>query len=197
MAKSLEQRVEELEKLVKELCEKSVVRISKKLGIGDIFEVAGLKWIILDITDKGYICLADRLENDMKFDTSCNDWKESCLRKYLNEDFYGELSGVVGADNIIPFERDLLSLDGQTEYGTCEDQVSLLTVDEYRKYRKLIPNTGYFWWTITPDSTECNDDAEWVRVVSPFGDFNSRRYGRDDGVRPFCIFSSSIFESEE
>lgn len=197
MAKSLEQRVEELEKLVKELCEKSVVRISKKLGIGDIFEVAGLKWIILDITDKGYICLADRLENDMKFDTSCNDWKESCLRKYLNEDFYGELSGVVGADNIIPFERDLLSLDGQTEYGTCEDKVSLLTVDEYRKYRKLIPNTGYFWWTITPDSTKCNDDAEWVRVVSSSGYVYDWFFNYDGGVRPFCIFSSSIFESEE
>lgn len=88
-------------------------------------------------------------------------------------------------------------MDGQTEYGSCEDYVSLISVDEYRKYRKLLPNTGEWWWTLTPDSTKCNDDTSYIRVVSPSGDFNYDSYYFGLGVRPVCIFSSSIFESYE
>ena len=196
MAKNLEKRVEDLEKIVQKLVGKKVFKLNA--GIGDTFEVLGLAWKVIDITDKGYLCLAERLKDGMKFDTSCNDWKISDLRNYLNTEFYRQLAEEIGEENIVPFERDLLSLDGQTEYGVCEDKVSLLTIDEYRKYRRHIPNTeDYGWWTITPDSTKCNKDTTWVRVVSSSGGIvGGYCYGRY-GVRPFCIFSSAIFESEE
>ena len=199
MAKTLEKRVEELEKIVKALQGSAAVKISKKLGIGDTFEIVGLKWTILDITEKGYVCLADKYGNDVQFDSDCNNWQASDLRNHLNITFLKELEEAVGADNIIPFERDLLSLDGQTEYGTCEDKVSLLTVDEYRKYRAMIPNADYWWWLITPWSTPCNGYEKLVTVVSGSGFIGNCYYvdGRVVGVRPFCIFSSSIFESEE
>lgn len=198
MGKSLEQRVTELEKQMQKITRDKAIHISKTLGIGDTFELAGITWKILDITDKGYMCLADRLEESMEFDSDNNDWRSGDLRKYLNGDFLEELSEAIGEDNIIPFQRDLLSLDGQTEYGTCEDKVSLLTVDEYRKYRNLIPNTDdYWWWLITPWSTPCNDYKTSVAVVSSSGYFNSRSCHCIYGVRPFCIFSSAIFESEE
>lgn len=197
MAKSLENRVTELEKLVKELQGKAGVKISKKLGVGDTFDLAGLTWKILEITEEGYKCLAERLEDSMQFDSNCNNWAASDLRNYLNIDFLKKLEDAVGADKIIPFERDLLSMDGQTEYGKCEDKVSLLTVDEYRKHRALIPNAGYWWWTITPDSTACNDDSRYVRVVSPSGGIYSNDYRDVVGVRPFCIFASALFESKE
>lgn len=169
---------------------------NKKLNIGDVFEMFGIKWTILDVTEKGYMCLADRLENSMRFGLN-NDWKESSIRKYLNGEFAEKIAAEIGAENIIEFERDLLSMDGQTEYGSCTDKVSLLNVDEYRKYRKHIPNADYWWWLITPDSTPCNDDEDWIRVVAPSGYIlYSDYYGRV-GVRPVCIFSSAIFESEE
>ena len=197
MGKNLEERVEKLEKLVKELQGKAAVKLSKKLGIGDTFELAGLTWTILEITDAGYKCLAERLEDSMQFDTQCNNWETSKLRNYLNTDFLKELAAAVGEDNIIPFERDLLSLDGQTEYGKCEDKVSLLTVDEYRQHRALIPNADYWWWLVTPWSTPCNEIERSVTVVSPSGRFNNFGCDRGGGVRPFCIFSSVIFESED
>lgn len=197
MAKTLEKRVEVLEEIVKKLGGKIPFTV-KASKIGDTFKLLGLEWKVLDITDKGYACLAEKLEDRKTFDSNCNDWKESNLRKYLNTEFYNMLAEEVGAENIVPFERDLLSMDGQTEYGKCEDMVSLITVDEYRKYRKLIPNTGeYWWWTVTPDSTKCNGDTTCVRVVSPSGYFNCNICNYYDGVRPFCIFSSAIFESEE
>lgn len=167
--------------------------VEKNLGIGSTFELAGLKWKILDITDKGYMCLVEELEEIMGFDFYGNNWRTSSLRNYLNTSFYMELSNAIGADNIISFERDLLSFDGQTEYGTCKDKVSLLTVDEYRKHRKLIPNTDYWWWLITPWSTPCNNYKISVTVVSSLGDFENFNCVISCGVRPVCIFSSSIF----
>lgn len=177
--------------------EKSVSKIPTGLKIGDTFKIAGLDWKIIDITDKGYSCLCEILEEEMKFDDSSNDWKSSGLRKYLNGEFLKKISDEVGDENIVKFERDLLSLDGQTEYEKCEDHVSLLTVDEYRKYRRLIPNDEKWWWLITPWSTPCNDYEYPVTVVASSGDFSRRGFNCSNGVRPFCIFSSSIFESEE
>jgi hypothetical protein len=198
MSNNLEQRVENLEKIIKDLQAKSCVKIRKNLGIGDTFDLAGLKWKILDITEKGYMCLSEKLDDNMTFDSNCNNWVNSDLRKYLNGEFFNELAAAIGADNIVEFKRDLLSMDGQTEYGKCIDNVSLLNLDEYRKYRNMIPKTeDYWWWLITPWSTPSNDYHTTIAVVSPSGDVYDDVYNNDYGVRPFCIFSSSIFESGE
>lgn len=196
--KILQEQISELRNEVAILkAEKSVSKIPSGLKIGDTFKIAGLDWKIIDITDKGYSCLCEILEEDMKFDDSSNDWKSSGLREYLNGDFLKKISYEVGEENIVKFERDLLSLDGQTEYEKCEDSVSLLTVDEYRKYRSLIPNEKKWWWLITPWSTPCNDYEYPVTVVASPGYIYYRIFNDVLGVRPFCIFSSLIFESEE
>lgn len=171
------------------------INLLEGLGIGDTFEVADTKWNILDITSAGYICLADSIE-ERQFDSDSSNWENSDLRDYLNEGFLEKIAAEIGLENIVPFERNLLSLDGQTEYGKCEDKVSLLTVDEYRKYRSLIPNTeDYWWWLVSPWSTPCNDYKRAVAVVSSAGYIDGSRCYSGSGVRPVCIFSSSIFES--
>lgn len=198
--KSLQEQIDVLKKEMEELRSAQKVECNKKfskcLTIGETFELAGVDWNIIDITSDGYVCLADSIGN-MEFDSKNNDWRTSDLRKYLNEEFLKKIELEIGVGNLIEFERNLLSLDGQTEYGTCDDKVSLLTVDEYRKYRKLIPNTGDWFWLISPWSTPCNDFKNSVTVVAPSGYFFRNDYFRSCGVRPFCIFSSAIFESEE
>lgn len=184
-------RVKALEKKL------GVIHVPKGLKIGDGFELADVNWKILDITDAGYMCIGDSLGNK-KFDENSSDWGKSSLRSYLHTEFYKKVSKEIGEDNIVAFKRDLLSLDGQEEYGETDDFVSLLTVDEYRKYRKFIPNYGKWWWLITPWSTPCNNYESTVTVVSPSGcvHYHYCCYSIG-GVRPVCIFSSSIFESEE
>ena len=166
------------------------------LGIGDTFEIAGINWKILDITENGYMCLADKLEDSMEFDERSSDWEGSQLREYLNTEFFEKISDEIGEENIITFNRDLTSLDGQTEYGECEDMVSLLTIDEYRKYRKLIPNTNFYWWLISPWSTPCNDWNRSVTVVAPAGGVSHDDCISNFGVRPVCILKSNIFVSK-
>lgn len=169
----------------------------QKLEVGNTVEVAGIKWLVLDNLEKGYLVISeDFYGEDKAFDNNKNDWKTSSLRNYLDTKLRKEIEEDVGEDALVKFDRDLTSMDGQTEYGICEDYVSIITFDEYRKYRKLLPNTGDYWWTLTPDSTTCNDDSLWVRVVSPRGYVINHSCSCSFGVRPVCIFSSSIFESE-
>ncbi len=196
MRKNVEKRIKALEEAVEKLQKQQTVKIRKYLGVGNEFQLLGINWKILEISEKGYHCIAIDSMEKLHFDGVCNNWQASDLRNYLNTDFYEALAKEIGEENIIPFERNLLSLDGQTEYGTCEDKVSLLTVDEYRKYRSMIPNTDdYWWWLITPWSTKCNGYSQFVAVVSPSGYIDDYYCDGRNGVRPFCIFGSSIFES--
>lgn len=170
----------------------------QKFEVGNTVEVAGIKWLVLDDLEKGYLVISEDFYGEYKaFDNSKNNWKTSSLRNYLNTKLKKEIEDDVVQDALVKFDRDLTSMDEQTEYGICEDYVSIITFDEYRKYRKLLPNTGEYWWTLTPDSTNCNDDSRLVRVVSPRGNISNDVCGCVDGVRPVCIFSSSIFESEQ
>lgn len=185
--------VDEMKKDIEELKNKSKASPEQ----GEVIEIAGISWIILDKTEQGYLALAEKKIDKRQFGNN-NDWKESEIRAYLNDEFAEMIEERIGC-SLPEFERDLLSMDGQTEYGSCTDKVSLISVDEYRRYRRFIPNgkDGY-WWTITPDSTTCNDDSTYIRVVSPSGLIDYGHYYDDfDGVRPLCIFPSSIFESEE
>ena len=195
--KDLQNQINELKAELSKIKKEKIPTIKKKLEIGDTFELAGLNWKILDITEKGYVCLADKLEDESKFDSDSNDWKESSLRSYLNGEFLGVLREEIGEENILSFERDLLSLDGLDEYGKCEDYVSLLNVDEYRKYRKHIPNTDYYWWLLTADSVKSNGDNCWVRVVFPSGCICGVICDFFFGVRPVCILKSNIFVSKK
>lgn len=196
MARTFEQILNTLDNVLADLDEIKKDKPVNDTKIGHTFQLAGLQWKVLDVVDGGYLCLTEKLDSNMKFDEESNNWETSKLREYLNGEFHNMLAANIGSENIIPFTRNLLSLDGQTEYGRCEDKVSLLTVDEYRKYRDLIPNANYWWWLITPWSTKCNGYTNWSAVVSPqgfvIGDICDNRYG----VRPLCIFSSKIFESK-
>lgn len=196
MAKAtLEERINKLEHEV--LILKRGKLKPKGLKVGDYFDLSGLRWRILDITEKGYHCLAEKAGDYRIFDENSNNWRESSLRKWLNDELLKKIESEIGEDNVIAFERDLISADGQTEYGICVDRVSLLTLDEYRKYRNLIPNADCWWWMLTPWSTPCNDDDTWVAVVSSSGSIDYGYCNCNCGVRPFCIFSSLILESEE
>lgn len=198
MDKNVLKKLEELESRVAILEKKNAARkIPSGLKIGDTFELAGTTWKILDITNDGYSCLADSI-GKRGFDAESNNWVNSDLRDYLVTEFLDKLKEEIGEDNILQREIDLLSLDGQTECGKVYEKVSLLTVDEYRKYRSLIPNTeDDWWWLITPWSTLCNEYNTGVTTVSPSGVISFNFCYCIFGVRPFCIFSSSIFESEE
>lgn len=195
MKKNLKYFENELNRINKEFAEYKKQHMEKP-EIGKTVEIAGMEWMILDKTEKGYFAILNGFdEKERTFDLDSNNWISSKLREELNTKFLKKIADELGEDAVVEFDRDLLSLDGQTEYGHCEDKISLLTVDEYRKYRKLLPNMSKWWWLITPWSTPANDYSSTLTVVSPSGFIGGISCDYVNGVRPVCIFSSSIFES--
>lgn len=195
MKKNLKYFENELSRLNKEFADYK----KKYIGtpeIGKVIELAGMDWLILDKTEKGYFAILNGFDKkERTFDSTSNNWITSKLRNELNARFLKKITDELGEDAVIEFDRDLLSMDGQTEYGHCKDKISFLTVDEYRKYRKLLPNMDKWWWLLTPWSTPVNDFSTTNAVVSLAGDFDDYSCYSGIGVRPACIFSSSIFES--
>lgn len=195
MKKNLKYFEDELSRLSKEFTEFKKKYIGKP-EIGKTIELAGMEWLILDKTEKGYFAILNGFDGkERAFDSASNNWISSKLRNELNTRFLKKITDELGEDAVIEFDRDLLSLDGQTEYGHCKDKISILTVDEYRKYRKFLPNMGEWWWLLTPWSTPANNYSTTMAVVSPSGYVISGNCYSGSGVRPVCIFSSSIFES--
>lgn len=192
----LQKQFNDLKKRVSILESNSKRKIDVEPKTGNQFELAGLKWKIIDVLDLGCMCLAEKSEST-RFDPDINDWRISELRQHLNSDLLEKIENEIGEENVIGFERNLLSVDGQKEYEKCKDKVSMLALDEYRKYRSLIPNEEYYWWLLTPWSTPCNEYYKWTAVVLPSGNVYDGYCDRSNGVRPVCIFSPSIFESKE
>lgn len=170
--------------------------MKNKIEIGKTVAVAGIEHIVLDIFEGSVLCLAkDLVFKSTRFDPNTNNYAESELRKKLNGEYLAKLVEAVGEENILETEIDLTSDDGLDDYGKVTDKVGLLTADMYRKYNRIIEQypVNVWWWLSTPWSTPHRGYRFSVRVVFDDGTLLNNYCGYEYGVRPFCIFSSSIF----
>lgn len=192
---------DEAVKYIKEVERRKPIKLGD-LAVGKTFEYGGVKWIKLydHIRPSSCCCLAKDVLNQMMFNNGeCdnrNDWRNSSLREYLNGEFIENLkSKGADPDRLYAFNRDLTTDDGMTDYETCEDVISMLTCDEYRKYRKYISACSEYYWTITARSRVFPDD---ICVVHPKGCLsNDIPIYYMYGVRPLCNLDSEIFVSEK
>lgn len=141
-----------------------------------------------------YVVRRKLLDETMRFGDT-NNWTESNIRKYLNEDYVQVIEREFGNGNIVAFERDLISLDGYNDYATCVDKVSVMNVMEYVKYHKYVGNCDFRYVLITPDSTPSGCGADNVRYVSGDGRVGCSWCCSGFGVRPFFVLKSSTFVS--
>ena len=126
-----------------------------------------------------------------------NNLAESEILKCLNKEVLPYIEDIIGAENVLKFETDLISLDGSRQYGIINTRISIPTFDFYRLNVKLFDkyNPNKWWWLATPYTTTNHDNDQWCVCVSPFGSISSGYVKGNRGVRPFLCFSSSIFDS--
>lgn len=164
---------------------------------GKRFEFGGLEWVALDEVDGGIFCIVSECITDddtdeFPFDeNNRSDWRSSTLRRYLNTEF---LDRIGGAENLIKQTVNLISDDGMNDYGSCEDYVALLSSDQYRKYRSILPEFKSWWWTLTPWSCSASR-ASGVRIVYPSGTLNTNFANSAYACAPACIIKSEILKS--
>ena len=169
---------------------------AKDLQMKESITVAGITWskFAEDSEGNAYM-LADENICNMEFGKN-NDWRESPIRKKLDEELYQKIATELGTEALVPIQTDLFSHDGLKDYGKCDDMVSLLTYDLYRNNLKNIKNLDEWWWLATPDSTPSGCNSRCVQCVDSDGcvGFNDC-YWSGRSVRPFFILKSDIFVS--
>ena len=124
-----------------------------------------------------------------------NDWRTSKLRKYLNSTFAKDLCEG-NMDELLDTVTDLTAMDGLTDYGHSIDKVTLLTVDQCRRYRYIRPLPKEGWeWTSTPDGTPSsphtnNTTDAWGLYTD--GSLDSDYCSNSHGARPAFTLPSSL-----
>jgi len=120
----------------------------------------------------------------------CNNWAKSSLRKWLNGDFMSER---LCKNDLLPQTSDLISDDGDDDYGKCEDYVTLLSCDQYRKYKKLMPKYDDWVWTITPWTCNPSIAVDPRTIYTSGALYNYVAIGAR-GVAPACTFNLNHLE---
>jgi hypothetical protein len=128
-----------------------------------------------------------------------NDARKSDVIKKLQAEYLPDVIAAVGEENVCSFATDLTALVGLHPYEDMESQVSLVTLDFYRKHVATFDNypVDEWWWLATPESAAPHGKPWFTLCVSPSGHIFGGICDFVLGVRPFYILNSSIFGSYE
>lgn len=175
----------------------------KTLERGQTFYGAGIQWLVLGHANSSqglpvvtHIVSTGIVERRAFDEKNRNDLGVSTLLAYLNGEFLERLEDAFGEGAVAEHFIDLTSNDGLKDYGNVKTKVGLLTEEEYRQHRDILPPLGDegWWWLATPYSTERAGYPSYVRVVYSDGalDYIYRAYYGGLGVRPALYLKSDI-----
>lgn len=130
---------------------------------GDKFDYGNISWVVLDSDKDGVLCLSEKIvfvsrmcEKQDKavgfYETHIGQlfYKWSVLR---DEPIFAFQD--LPREGLVLFNRSDRAEDGSGAYCQHSATISLLTTDEYRKYRKIIPKAEFDnWWTLTKPSVD-------------------------------------------
>ena len=141
---------------------------------GTAFDYAGQSWILLENDNGRALCLSKDIIETRAFDEgNCNNFAVASSKEYLNGAYLDNLlEDVNGPNAFLTTELDLTTDDGLKDYGTCTVTIFLLTVDQYRRNRDVIPNADDWWWLSTAFSTKSNGYESLARSVLTDGTLN-------------------------
>ena len=193
------------EEQVKSIVEGLAVDVKKggrklsSVKVCDTFNIGKREFIVLEHSgDTTAVLSKELIEDEVAFGNT-PDFLNSNVGKILDE-FAKDLIKDIGTGALVKHTVDQTTLDGMKHYGSTKALMSLMTIDHVRKYADVLDKhkVDKNYWLVTPWSTPDRGYKTSMCVVAPSGyvnfDISSYYLG---GVRPFCIFSSSIFVSRE
>ena len=172
----------------------------KNTARGTAFDYAGQSWILLENDDGRALCLSKDIIEARAFDDgNCNNFAVASSKEYLNGAYLDNLlEDVNGPNAFLTTELDLTTDDGLKDYGTCTVTIFLLTVDQYRRNRDVIPNADDWWWLSTAFSTKSNGYESLARFVNTGGTLSGdSACSGGSGLRPACYLDSDLLISIE
>ena len=166
----------------------------RKVPCGETFTVFGEEFVLLDHVDGGVLSIRKEIWKKAVFDRSGNsNLAQADMRDTLAE--YTELlksRGMKDGDCLVQ-HIDLKTTDGTRVYGYLDCTVALLTLEQYGKYKEIIPKVEGWWWLATPVWTRWlrspyTNDTNFVWLVFSGGSYDSWGANCSLGVRPLLKF---------
>lgn len=157
-------------------------------------EVAGGVFVLLVGTLPDYCAFESEDADD---DRDHNNFIGSNVKRVVDEWLHRHK---ILSEAALALPIDLTSMDGMTDYGMPNVYGRILTVDEYRKYRRFIPLTDKPFWTATPWCTRSSTSSNYncASSVSTVGGVSSTRaYYASICARPALALKSSLLVSVE
>lgn len=179
--------------------EKKEKVVLSSLKPGETFMIGEHEFIVLEQNyETTNVISKNLMAKNVRFDGDTRDYNKSALKKYIDEKIKPIILENVGAGNLVEHLVPLTSVDNQNEFNDCICGVRPITFDEAREYNDLLVNEDLpdYYWTITPWSTAERGWGYSMAVVSPSGSIDGNDCNDCNGVRPLCIFSPNLFESE-
>ena len=157
-----------------------------EVSVGTTFEAWNHKYTVLNKENNKIFVLAAEIETMMQFRKNIksytvapNDFRDSSIRNWLNNDYLGILQkNRLKNDDILDLEIDLL------------------TLEEYGKYYDVIPCVDSPWWLATPWRTPSRSTSTGrtasVWYVGSGGGYDRWYCSDAGGVRPALNLSPSL-----
>ena len=170
------------------------LRLENKTA-GDIVTIGGVEYIVLEQLNGKTICITKDFAFTAKFGNT-NDFRDEtgilcALHGWLHNNVYNK----VGEDVVHEQEIDLTSMDGLDDYGKMTDKISLLSIQQYQKYHKILglrPDYSQSLWLINPWTTPRSGGDLYVVLVVSSGSVAYANHSCLLAVRPVVVFDSSI-----
>ena len=170
----------------------------EKLQPGDKFEYRGYEWVCLDqnfaaVGGTGCLAIMAKLYRD-EF-AFCRDENKDNMNEYGTSDIRDLLSELTaelqnGECNVfLNHNVDAVMENGEEAYKAFEAPMFILSIQEYIRYAKFVPQYDNWFWLRSPFPS----NASIVRGVYTDGSLISyNAYDSHIGVAPACIFNRHI-----
>lgn len=173
----------------------------RKVPCGETFTAFGEEYVVLDHVDGGVLSIRKGIWKKAAFDREGNsNLAQADIRDTLAE--YTELLKAKGAkdSDLLIQHVDLKATDGTRVYGYLDCTVALLTLEQYGKYKEIIPKVEGWWWLATPVWTRWLRSPNTYYTYYVWGVLSGGICGHWDangsyGVRPVLIFNSCLLVS--
>ena len=174
-----------------------------KVRPGETFTLDGVDFVKLDEEmGQAFVLTRDVALKNVPFEDDdadredhnnfCGSWIEQAMATWFSD----EHAPIFGA--AVERDIDLTTMDGMTDYGHPGVSFRLLTIDEYRKYRRFIPLASEPWWIATGWTTKSSpySNASFAYYVFTGGTLNYNYvYYAYFAARPALYLKSSILVS--
>lgn len=158
----------------------------KELKIGDSCIFAGTSWSKFKEDENGNAYMLDDYTRDSMSFGNSNIWGLSDVRAECFK-IRDNIEQSYGREILVPFDTDMVSVNGSCGYGKTRDFVGLLTFDLWFDNITNIKPVYTKYWLATPI------DVTGYELASVRGDSIVRTpYYYQRGFRPFFIMKPSV-----